>query len=116
MKVPEAKSNFFKIGRHFASNAFVSFKNTPKSFQISFLGHRNAKFIIFKSKMKKKKLVKTQVERLHFTTILRQKFLQNFAKTASKRWLNLSGGLLGLVVSLSNAHTLPYQILQPYDS
>ena len=76
MKVPEAKSNFFKNGPHAASNAFVSFKNTPKRFQISFLGHRNAKFIILKSKVKKHFLVKNQVERLDFTTILRQKFLQ----------------------------------------
>ena len=36
MKVPEAESKFFKIGPNFASNAFVSFKNTPKRFQISF--------------------------------------------------------------------------------
>ena len=53
MKVSEAKSNFFKIEAYFASNAFVSFKNTPKRFQISFPGLRNAKFIILKSKVKK---------------------------------------------------------------
>ena len=53
MKVSEAKSKFFKIEAYFASNVFVSFKNTPKCSQISFLGLRNAKFIILKSKVKK---------------------------------------------------------------
>ena len=54
MKVSEVKSKFFKIEAYFASNAFESFKNTPKRFQISFLGHRSAKFIILKSKVEKK--------------------------------------------------------------
>ena len=58
MKVSEAKSNFFKIEAYFASNAFVSFKNTPKRFQISFLGLRNAKFTNLKSKVKKSFLTK----------------------------------------------------------
>ena len=53
MKVSEVKSKFFKIEAYFASNAFESFKNTPKRFQISFLGHRSAKFIILKAKVKK---------------------------------------------------------------
>ena len=71
MKVLEAKSNFFKIGPHFASNAFGSFKNTPKSSEISFLSLRNAKFIILELKAKKSFLVKSQSERLVFTAILR---------------------------------------------
>ena len=71
MKVPETKSNFFKIEPYFASNAFVSFKNTPKCFQMSFPGLRNAKFIILKSKVKKKILVQNQAGRLDFTAILR---------------------------------------------
>ena len=87
MKVSEAKSSFFKIGPQFASNAFVSFKNAPKQFQISFLGHRNAKVIILKSKVKKHFWSKIQDGRLDFTTMLRQKFLRNFAKTASGRWV-----------------------------
>ena len=57
----------------------------PKCFQISFLGHRNGKFIILKSKVKKHFLVKNQARRLPFTTMLMQKFLRNFAKTALER-------------------------------
>ena len=81
MKLSEAKSNFFKMEAYFASNAFVSFKNIPKRFQISFLGLRNAKFIILKAKVKKSFLVKNRAEELDFCNILRQKFLRNFAKT-----------------------------------
>ena len=84
MKVSEVKSKFFKIEAYFASNAFVSFKNTPKSFQISFLGIRNAKFIIVKSKVKKSFLVKNRAEELDFCIILRQKFLRNFTKIVSE--------------------------------
>ena len=76
MKLSEAKSNFFKIEAYFGPNALVSFKNIPKRFQISFLGLRNAKFNTLKSKVKKSFLVKNRAERLDFTPIFMQKFLQ----------------------------------------